>query len=150
MNVVARVADQRDSLGVSGQVGLLSPLVATEQQQRRIVATVEEWSADLATSVEAFEVRPGTAKVDCVRELGAMSQRRAIGGDVVGDELSEQGPAGGGLGRVLAVRTPVTDATGGAKRKQRIGFALERRQVRKEPLIASRLPGHRRVDRPGG
>jgi hypothetical protein len=117
VDVVARVADQRDSLGVSRHVGPLSLVVATEQQQRRVVAAEEERTADLARSVEALEVRPRTAEVDGVRELGAVGQRRAIGCDVVRDELSEQWPAGGGLDRVLAALTTVTDAAGAAERK---------------------------------
>ena len=150
VDVVARVADQRDSLRVSRHVGLLSPLVATEQQQRRVVAAVKERTTDLARSVEALEVRPRTAEVDSVRELGAVGQRRAIGGDVVRDELSEQGPARGGLGRVLAGLTTVTDAAGGAERQQRVVLARKRRQFGEEPLVASRGSADRRVDRPGG
>ena len=150
VNVVARVADQRDSLGVSRHVVLLAAIVASEQQQRRVVAAVEERAADLARSVQALEVRPRAAEVDGARELGAGGQRRAIGGDVMGDELSEQGPAGGGLGRVLAALTTVTDAAGAPERKHRLVLARECRQLGEEPHVASCGSVDRRVHRPGG
>jgi hypothetical protein len=89
VNVVAGIADQRDSLGVSRHVGLLAAPVAIEQQLRRVVAAIQVRTTEMAVSVEALEVRPRAAEIDGDRVLGVAGQRGAIGSDVVCDELSE-------------------------------------------------------------
>jgi hypothetical protein len=150
VNVVAGIADQRDSLGVSRHVGLLAAPVAIEQQLRRVVAAIQVRTTEMAVSVEALEVRPRAAEIDGDRVLGVAGQRGAIGSDVVCDELSEQRPAGRDLDRVRAAITTVTDTAGGSEREQRILLAHERWQLGKQPSVASGGSVNRRIDRAGG
>jgi hypothetical protein len=120
MDVVARVADQCEALGVAWEVGLLAFVVSAEQQHRRVVAPVEVRAPDLAGPVQALEVRPGAAKVDGIGQLGAPGQGAAVRGDVVGDELPEQRPPGGGLDRVVAILASVADPSRGTERPKHL------------------------------
>jgi hypothetical protein len=72
-------------------------------------------------------------------------ERRAVGGDVVADELPEERPAGRDrpVG-VLAVDAQVRRPAGPAQRVQNPFVGLERRQVLEQPPVAS--PLNRRVD----
>jgi hypothetical protein len=112
VNVIARIADHRDALTIARKVGLLARVVHAEQQLGGVVALVEERVADRTVAVDAFEVRAWRAEV-----LGALTgrsacQRAAVGRDVVGDQLAEEGPAGRDVDGVGAAVTPVADAAG--------------------------------------
>src|SRR5215210_1154334 len=64
-----------------------------EQQLRGIGVVVEVRRADGAGAVDALQIRPRRAEVADPVGVGAVAERRAIGGDVMGDELPEEGPA---------------------------------------------------------
>ena len=110
VHVVARVADQREALRVARDV----VAAAAEQELRRIVALVEVGAPDRAAAVQALEVEPRRAEVPQRALLRVRAKRRAVGGDVVGDELAEERPAGRdgrvvgalGLGASLASQAP--------------------------------------------
>src|SRR5213075_640134 len=112
---------------------LLAAVVSTEQQQRRVVAAVQERAADLSRSVEALEVGSRATEVDGIGELGACGERRSIGSDVVGDELPEQRPSGGGLGCVVAALAAVAESAGAAEQKQGVVLSGECGQLGEEP-----------------
>ena len=113
VHVVARVAEQRGALRVARHVAVAA------QQLRRVARVVEEGRADRPGAVEALEVGPRRAEVGDRRRVGVRADGRAVGGDVVGDELPEEGPAGRGgavvAGRVAAVAQPAR----GPEREQR-------------------------------
>ena len=99
VHVVARVADQREPLLVARHV----VAARAEQQLGRVVALVEVRAADGAAAVDALEVQARRAEVPQPVLLGVRAQRRAVGGDVVRDELADERPAGRD-GRVVAAR----------------------------------------------
>ena len=112
VHVVARVADQREALLVARHV----VAARAEQQLRRVVALVEVRAADRAAAVEALEVEPRRAEVAQPTLLGVRAERRAVGGDVVRDELADERPAGRD-GRVVA--RPPASALGRRRRRRR-------------------------------
>ena len=81
--------------------------------------------------------------------FGVRAQRRAVGGDVVRDELAEERPAGGD-GRVVGARRlgvgAVAGAAGRADHVQQPLVGRERRQVGEHPPVAPAVD--RRVDDP--
>ena len=118
-----------------------------EQQLGRVVALVEVRAADRAAAVEALEVEARRAEVAQPVLLGVRAQRRAVGGDVVRDELAEERPAGRD-GRVVAARrlglAAVAGAAGRADHVQQRLVGRERRQVGEHPAVAPAVD--RRVD----
>src|SRR5262249_20664572 len=89
MRVVARVADQRETLGVPRHI---TALIA-KQTLRRIVPFKEEWMTDRAVTVHTLEIQAGCARILQSQGVDMNMKRRPIGGDVVCDELSEDRPA---------------------------------------------------------
>jgi ferredoxin len=88
MHVVARVADEGDALVVSRHVASRG----REQELGRVDLAVQVRRADRTCPVDALEVGLGDAEVADPGRVGTMSQRRAIGRDVVRDELPEERP----------------------------------------------------------
>jgi hypothetical protein len=120
VNVVAGVAEQRRPLG---------------------------GARDVVPPRAAFEVRARAARVADAVGVGARRQGRAVGRDVVGDELAEDRPAGGaGAVGHLVVR----HRRGHPERQERVVVALERRQVGEQARVAARERCDRGVDRPSG
>jgi hypothetical protein len=102
VDVVSRVADEGDPLGIAWQVAGRCVVVGTDQQLGGVAAVEEEGVADRAAAVEALEVGAWGAEVGDVVGVGVLQQQGAVGGDVMGDELAEQGPPRGD-GGVVAV-----------------------------------------------
>ena len=144
VDVVARVADQREALLVARHVVAARP----EQQLRRVVALVEVGAADGPAAVEALEVQARRAEVAQPVLLGVRAQRRAVGGDVVRDELADERPAGrdGRVVRVLDLLGlgAVAGPAGRADHVQQRLVGRERRQVGEHPAVAAAVD--RRVD----
>ena len=122
----------------------------SEQELRRIVALVEVGAPDGAAAVEALEVQPRRAEVPQRALLGVRAKRRAVGRDVVGDELADERPAGRD-GRVVCRPLPRRRSrrtrlrpTPIMCRKRLVG--RERRQVGEHPAVAPAVD--RRVDDP--
>ena len=144
VHVVARIAEQRRALRVARHVAI------AVEQLRGIARVIEEGRAHRPGAVEALEVGPRRAEVRDRRRVGVRADRRAVGGDVVGDELPEERPAGRRdavvAGRVAAVAQPARRS----EREQRRLVAPERRQVREGPPVASADRRDGRVDRSFG
>ena len=157
--VVARVADQRPSLLVSGQILPLEHLVvgielrvASGQQlhptELRIQPLVEVGGVGGPAAVERVQVEARRAEVDQpVRIADALQGRDRIEGDVVVDELAQVGVAHRdrrvvGLGRRAALL-----GHGLAQRDERLIGRAGDRQVGEHPAEAAleeRGPRHRR------
>jgi hypothetical protein len=75
------------------------------------------------------------------------AQRRAIGGQVVGDVLAEERPPGLDVRVVLAI-VPVAEAADGHELVEQRLVGVERRQVEHSPVAPAF--GDRCVDPPGG
>ena len=100
---------------------------APEQQLRRIVALVEVRAPDGAAAVEALEVQARRAEVAQRVLLGVRAERRAVGGDVVGDELADERPAGRDGRVVVARRSSASLAVARAAGRRRSCAAAPRR-----------------------
>ena len=90
VDVVARVADQRDALGIARDVVRLTGVVSADQL-RRVFALVEVWTPHRSAAVDALEVDPRCAEVTDRVRVGVMGNGRAVGGDVVRERLPESG-----------------------------------------------------------
>jgi hypothetical protein len=135
VNVVARIADQGDALAVARQVGLLARIVQAEQELGRVVAPVEERVADRTVAVDALEVRARRAEVLDALTGRSAYERAAVGGDVVGDQLAEEGPAGRDVDGVGAGVTRVADAARTRQAKQSLLVPVDGGQIREEALV---------------
>jgi len=94
--------------------------------------------------VDALEVGLGHAEVvNRGPAHGAMSQRRAIGGDVVGDELPEERPHRGdiGVGVVDELDAEVARSARPPERMQRVLVDPEWRQVLEQWAVAPAVDG---------
>ena len=120
VHVVAWVADQRDSLLVARQVAVVL------EELRGVVALVEVGGAGRSSAVERLEVGTRGAHVAKRLDVGVGAQRRAVGGEVVGDVLAEEGPARLHVRVVLAVAA-VAEAARGADPVEEGLVGLERR-----------------------
>jgi hypothetical protein len=132
VDVVAGIANRGDSLVVAGDV----VAAGSEQQPDRIVALEQVRRADGAGAVHALELRPRGA--DVANRLGvvAVADRRAVRGDVVGDELAEERPRGR-HGRVRPVVAGVAGSAGAAERVQRGLVDLERGQLSEQLAVTA-------------
>jgi hypothetical protein len=142
VNVVAWIAEEGDSLLVARHVRTGGP----EQQLGGIVLGVQIRRANRPSPVEPLEVRLGRAKVADLRWVGAMPQRRAIGGDVVCDELAEQRPHRRRRG-ILVIGEVNADVAGSScspERVQRLLVDVQRREVLEHAAIAAAID--RRID----
>jgi len=153
--VVARVADQRDPLGVARHV-FDAVDVGREEHARRVFLVVLERLVDRAGSVEAVEVVARCPEVDQrVRVVPHPQSRGCVEGDVVVHELAEVGVRRWDI-RVVTRRVgaarPVP-ATGGALFAHRLGELLQpiewilgrRRQLAEhasEPAFVQQRPGN--------
>src|SRR5690348_12053045 len=143
VHVVARVADQRHALPVARHVAA----VRAEQELRRVGDVEQERRADRAVRVEHLQVELGcTGVAQRQRVDPAGRDRRAVGGDVVRDQLAEERPAGG-LGGVVAVARPaqdrggVADPAGLAGVHQQPGVGAQRVEAREHAPVAGRPGG---------
>ncbi len=151
VDVVAGVAEQGDALGVAGQVGRPAGVVAADQELGGVVAVIQERHADRAVAVDDLQVGPGAAGVADLGQLGAVGQRRPVGGQVMGHELPEHRPAGSPLGVLSRSefggrRGRVAGATGAPEGMEGVVLAVEGVQLGEQPPVAA---GRRRVHRPG-
>jgi hypothetical protein len=89
VRVVARVTDDGRPFWVSQQVAAAWRC----QQFGRIVALEQKRMPDRSIAVESLEVQPRRPRVPQSRDVCMRLRRRSIGGDVMGDELAEKGPA---------------------------------------------------------
>ena len=135
---------QRGALRVARDVAVAG------EQLRRVARVVEEGRADRPGAVEALEVGPRRAEVGDRRRVGVRPDGRAVGGDVVGDELPEERPAGRGDAVVAGRVAAVAQAARHSEREQRRLVALERRQVGEGAPVAPADRRDGRVDRPFG
>ena len=126
--------------------------VGREQQLGRVVLGVQVRRADRARAVERPRGWP-SARGSCGSGgIGAMRQRRAVGGDVVRHELPEERPhrRDASVGVIAEVDAQVARAAGAAERVQRRLVGLERGQVRRTASgSARRRSGRRPVRAPG-
>src|SRR5262249_52418626 len=135
VRVVARIADQRSSFGVARHVGASRP----EQELRRILTLVEKRMADGTVPVETLKIQLRGSSVPQATGIGMRLKDRGIGGNVVGDELTEDGPAGRDLAErarcVLDVGAfaPTASAPEGAKE---LFVGVERWQVREQTAVS--------------
>jgi len=140
VHVVAWIPDQRDALGVSGYVAGHALVIAADQHLDRVVSVVQEGVADGAVAVEAFKVGSRRAEVRDVGGIGLLEQQRAVGGDVVGDELPEKWPAGGDLGVIalIGVQAAVAGPFRPTEAEQELLVGVEPRQRREQaPVLAA-------------
>ena len=128
VDVVARIADQRDALGVARQVGRRAGVVAADQHPVRVVALDQVRLARRAEAVDALEVEPRDPRVAERADVGARRERAAIGGQVVREELREHRPAGGALRIGRGARRVAVD-----ERRRRAGDRLARRARGRSP-----------------
>jgi hypothetical protein len=142
VDVVARIAEERDALRVAGHVP------AVHQELARVVAVVEVRAAGRPAAVHGLEVRARGAEVEHPLRVGVVRERRAVGGDVVGDVLAEERPAGSDRGVVGGAVRAVADPARTAQRMQERLVALQRRQVGEQAPVAAALD--RGVDAVGG
>jgi hypothetical protein len=144
MHVVARIAYEGDALLVAGHV----VASGAEKQLRRVVLRVQVGRSDRAGAVDALEVGLGSAEVADLRRVGAVADRRAIGGDVVCDELPEERPhrrrSRVRPGVVREVDAHVAWAAGPAQGVERRLVHLERREIVEQPPVAAAVD--RRID----
>ena len=136
MAVIARIAHQRDALGVAWHVDT----ALAEQHPGGLIALVEIGRADRPTAVYGLEVHPRGAVVAQRLGISPVDEGRAIGGDVVSDELPEERPAGLDRGVVVAARlerSTVARSAAHAERVQAGLVRLERRQLLEQPAIAA-------------
>src|SRR5258707_9280247 len=142
MHVVARVADEGDALTVARQVIRRADVVRPVQEAGRIVAVVQK-GRPAARVVHALQVGARRAEVANQAWVGALAQRRTIGGDVMGDELAEQRPAGGTVCGVAdeEAGARVEHAAGAAEGVDQVLGAVEWLQVWKDAAV---LAGVRR------
>ena len=101
VHVLSRIADQRDALLVARQVLRKALVIEAEQQLGRIVAAEQVRIARRAIAVQALQVESSAADVAQHRLVIVVGDRRAIGGDVMGDELPEGRPSGRDRARFL-------------------------------------------------
>ena len=141
VDVVPRVADQRDPLLVARQVAVVL------EQLRRIVALVEVRRPSRPASVKGLEVGSRHAHVAQRGQVGVRSQGRAVGGEVVRHVLPEERPARLHV-RVLLAVAAVAEAAGRADPVEQLLVDLERRQVEHPPVAPSRR--QRRIHALGG
>jgi len=143
MDVVAGVADQGHALLVARHVAA----VRTEQELRRVAVIEKIWRADRAVRVEHLQIElrgPGVAQRLGVDSAG---DGRAVGGDVVGDQLTEERPPGG-LGGIVAAGSQLVQDGGGvadpavrARAHQQLGVGAQRGQAGEHTPIAGRPGG---------
>src|SRR6266545_1671283 len=141
-----------DPLGVAWQVGGLAYVVRAEQQLGVVIVLVQEGVADGAVAVEALEVGTWRAEVRHVVGVGMAKQQRAVGGDVVGDELPEQRPASGHPSVVAALRAlfhggeaGVAGAFATAEAQQELLVGVECRELGEQPPVPAACAVQRRV-----
>jgi hypothetical protein len=150
MHIVAGVPDKRDSLGIARHVPGTSPELG-EEQLRGIVAIEQVRAANGTTTVEGLEVDARAAKVLDAVGVGVVRQRRAIGGDVVGDELTEYRPYGRERTVVSIVdRCEWRTVAGTAAASEGVQLRLvddERFELREQPGVSAAR--HGRVDSGG-
>jgi hypothetical protein len=145
VDVVARIADQRNPLVVARDVVAALP----QEQLGGIVPLVEVGRADRARAVDRLEVGARDAEVADSVGIRPTPNRRAVGRDVVGDELAEERPPRGHRPIRRAVGGGViAEAPGAAQRMEPALVDLERRKIREEAAVAPALP--RVVDPLGG
>ena len=141
----------RATLRVAGQIMGLSGVVEAQQELGGIRAVVQIRRAARAVGVERFEVDGRVTRVAQRQRHRPGGREGAVGGDVVGHELTEEGPAGGdGIGRISALdvdhRPAIAGATGIADGPEQCLVSEEGRELRKEAAVGVRASG--RVDRP--
>jgi len=143
VNVVAGVADERHALLVARHV----VAAGAEQELRRVVEIEQEGRADRAVRVEDLQVELRGAGVEQRLGVDAAGDGRAVRGDVVGDELAEERPAGG-LGGVVAVGGQlvedggrVADPAGAARAYEQRRIRVQRFQLREHAPVARRPAG---------
>ena len=90
VRVVARITDDGRPFRVSQQVAS----AWCREQFGRIVALEQKRMPDRTIAVETLEIQPRRPRVPQLRQIRVHLRRRPVGGDVVGDELTEKGPAG--------------------------------------------------------
>src|SRR5215210_5081710 len=98
-----------------------------------------------AGTVDALQIRPRRAEVADPVGVRAVAERRPIGGDVMGDELPEQGPAR--LDRrvgSVAIDPEVRRAARLPQGVQSLLVRLETGQILEQAAIAAAM--HRRID----
>src|SRR5262249_35741906 len=91
VRVVARVADNRDSLCVSLKVCSIQ----AKQELRWIVALVQERIADWSIAVQAFKVELRTAGIAQVRRISMGSQNGPVSRYIMSHKLAEDRPTSG-------------------------------------------------------
>jgi hypothetical protein len=141
MGVIAGVADQGNALLVAGKVFELR-FTAPNQELIRIMNVVEVGLPNRASAVHAFKIKPGAAEVPQGTDVLPFLERASVVGDVMGDELAEEGPARWNSG-ILRAQFSVNSLTslkrtaGSAVFKQGVAAALLRAQFRKQPSKAA-------------
>ena len=150
VRVVSRVTDDGGALRVSLNVVEAAGVVPTEEELGRIVDIEEVRVTRRSRTVEELEIDLLPARVSQRRYVGVVNQGRAIGGDVVGDELPEEGPArrlAGVVSALLGERRPVANAALAPQCVEQLLFDLEGGKLRKESRIGLWLA--RGIDRLG-
>jgi hypothetical protein len=143
MHVVAGVADQGHALLVARHVGA----VGAEQELRRVVDVEQVRRADRAVRVDHLQVELRDARVAQRPGIDATGDGRAVGGDVVGDQLAEERPPGGLDGVVAAGAQPVqdhgrvADPAVAARAHQQPGVGAQRVQAGEHAPVTGRPGG---------
>ena len=138
VHVIARIADQGRALAIARNVRLLARIVHAEEQHGRVVAPVEKRAANRTVAVDALQVRAWRAEVLHALTGRSVGERAAVGRDVVGDQLAEQGPSGSDVDGVVQASPPSQMLPGPAERQQPLLVALDGGQIREEPLVPAR------------
>jgi hypothetical protein len=90
VRIVSWVSDDRYAFSISLDISAFG----AEQQLCRVVAMKQKWMPDRPVAVQAFEVQSRRARVAQLACVNAVPNGRTIGGDVMCNELTKEGPAG--------------------------------------------------------
>ena len=138
VHVLARIADQGGAFLIARQVVVPAAVVTAQQQLRRIAPAVQVRLGDRTVAVQAFQVQTRAADVAQQGLVVVVGHRGPVGGDVVRHVLPEHRPSGGDRARLAApAGGAVTGTTGATQRMHQSGVDTQRRQVGKQPGVAS-------------
>ena len=93
VDILARVADERETFLVPRQVLREAVIVQSKQHLGGVFPAEEEGVANRAVPIHGLEVQARAARVPNQGRIVVMRDRRSVRRDVVGDELPEHRPA---------------------------------------------------------
>ncbi len=150
MGVVPQVADDGGALRVPLHVVGQAGVVPAEEELGRVFDIEEVGRTGRSGTVEKLEIDLLAACVPERCHVRVVDQGRAIGRDVVSDELAEEGPARRAarvVGSPLGERRSVAGAALASQGVEQRLFDLESGQLREEPAIGLRRGAGRLLPR---